>query len=131
MNKGKSVVIGTVFGLAAALYYILIFTLTSSFQTGFWVGFAFVTLAIIVCAVSVLISNSSKHEGKVTGLSLNVQSFMYLGLELILASVFMWWKGISFKACFIPQIVLLIIFLMLYIPSVYNYFNIEKHNNKL
>lgn len=130
MNKGKALTTGVVFGLGMAIYYILIFTLTKTFYPSFWVGFGFVTAAMIISLVSVILSNSSNQKGKVTGLSLNTQSFMYLVFELIVASALMW-INVGFTWSFVPQVVCFLLFLMLYIPSVYNLFNVKEHNNKM
>lgn len=130
MNKGKALTTGVVFGLGMAIYYILIFTLTKTFYPSFWVGFGFVTAAMIISLVSVILTNSSNQKGKVTGLSLNTQSFMYLVFELIVASALMW-INVGFTWSFVPQVVCFLLFLMLYIPSVYNLFNVKEHNNKM
>lgn len=130
MNKGKALVTGIVFGLGVAIYYILIFMLTKTFYPSFWVGFGFITGAIIISLISVILSNSSSHKEKVTGLSLNTQSFMYLVFELILGSILMW-INVGFTWSFVPQVICFLLFLMLYIPSVYNLFNVKEHNNKM
>lgn len=130
MNKGKALVTGVVFGLGTAIYYILIFMLTKTFYPSFWVGFGFITGAIIISLISVILSNSSSHKEKVTGLSLNTQSFMYLIFELILGSILMW-INVGFTWSFIPQVICFLLFLMLYVPSVYNLFNVKEHNNKM
>lgn len=130
MNKGKALITSIVFGLSLAIYYILIFTLTKTFFPSFWVGFGFITMAFIIALVSVIISNSSKHEGKVTGLSLNTQSFLYLILELIVGNALMW-INVGFTWSFVPQAICLLIFLMLFIPSIYNLINVKKHDNKM
>lgn len=130
MNKGKALVTGVVFGLGTAIYYILIFMLTKTFYPSFWVGFGFITGAIIISLISVILSNSSSHKEKVTGLSLNTQSFMYLIFELILGSILMW-INVGFTWSFIPQVICFLLFLMLYVPSVYNLFTVKEHNNKM
>lgn len=130
MNKGKALITSIVFGLSLAIYYVLIFTLTKTFFPSFWVGFGFITMAFIIALVSVIISNSSKHEGKVTGLSLNTQSFLYLVLELIVGNALMW-INVGFTWSFVPQVICLLIFLMLFIPSIYNLINVKKHDNKM
>lgn len=130
MNKGKALITSIVFGLGMAIYYILIFTLTKTFYPSFWVGFGFITGAMFITLISVVLSNASNQKGKVTGLSLNTQSFMYLIFELILGNALMW-INVGFTWSFIPQVVCFLIFLMLYIPSVYNLFNVKEHNNKM
>lgn len=130
MNKNKALITTTIFGLGAAIYYILIFTLTKTFYPSFWVGFGFITMAIVITLLSVILSNSSSQQGKVTGLSLNTQSFLYLIFELMLGNALMW-INVGFTWSFVPQVVCFLLFLMLYIPSVYNLFNVKEHNNKM
>lgn len=130
MNKNKALITGIVFGLGMLIYYILIFTLTKTFYPSFWVGFGFVTIAIVITTISVIIANSSAHQGKVTGLSLNTLSFMYLIFELVLSSNLMWFD-VGFTWSFVPQVICFLLFLMLYIPSLYNLFNVKKHDNKM
>jgi len=87
-------------------------------------------ICIVITTISVIIANSSANQGKVTGLSLNTLSFMYLIFELVLSSSLMWFD-VGFTWSFVPQVICFLLFLMLYIPSLYNLFNVKKHDNKM
>lgn len=128
MNNKKLLVKLSVFGIALAIYYLLIFMLTKTYYVSFWVGFGFITAAFLMTLISSIISGASKHAGKVTGLPLSVQSYMYLVVEFILGNCLMWFD-VGFKWSFIPQVILFLLALMLYIPSLVHYLSIEKHNN--
>ena len=124
--KKSGIIAGSVILILMAIYNTLLFCLCKNFTTNFWVGYAFIMGSMRIMLVSFIISMGN---GKVVGLSLTTLSLYYFVFELILGSCLMFFN-IPFIAVFLPQMIVFLIFLMIYVPAVLRYFTKEENKSK-
>lgn len=127
MKKGLTSISSIV--ILAAIYNILVFCLTKNFTKNFWTGYIFIMLAFAIMVVSFALSTASKRSHHVTGLPITMISLYYAVIELILGSCLMFFN-INWVAVFLPQIILFLIFMMVYVPAILRFFSLPKENEK-
>jgi len=124
--KKSGIIAGSVIFILMAIYNTLLFCLCKNFTTNFWVGYAFIMGSMLIMLVSFVISMGN---GKVVGLPLTTLSLYYFVFELILGSCLMFFN-IPFIAVFLPQMIIFLIFLMIYVPALLRYFTKEENKSK-
>ena len=120
----KSVVFISTISCLTILYNVLIFTLTKNFSQNFWVSYALVMLSILIMLASFIVTKL-KASDKVLGMPITTLSVYYFVIEIVLASSLMFFK-IHFLAVFLPQIIVLLVFLMIYIPALISILTLKK-----
>lgn len=124
--KRSGIIAGSIIFILMALYNTLIFCLTKNFTTSFWIGYIFIMLSMLIMLISFVIC---AYKEKLVGLPLNMLSLYYFVLELILGSCLMFFD-IPFIAAFLPQMIVFLIFLMIYVPAILRYFSKEENKSK-
>ena len=104
------------FAIVVVVYNIVLFLLTELFHTSFWVSYAFIMFAIFMCIISFFFVSNEKRKSQVVGMPVTVLSSLYLAVEFIMGTVFMFFD-VSFAAVFVPQFVLCAIYLLCFIPA--------------
>lgn len=128
----KGIIAGSSVFFIMAIYNVLVFCLVNNFTKNFWTGYIFIMLAFTILLVSTIISSVSKRSHIVTGLPIRMISIYYAVLELILGSLLMYFN-INFIAVFLPQMILFLIFAMVYVPAILKFFSLPieiTENNK-
>ncbi len=120
----KSVAFISTISCLTILYNVLIFTLTKNFSQNFWVSYALVMLSILIMLASFIVTKL-KASDKVLGMPITTLSVYYFVIEIVLASSLMFFK-IHFLAVFLPQIIVLLVFLMIYIPALISILTLKK-----
>jgi len=100
-----------------AIFNVLVFTLLSTFTKNFWCGYAFIMLSLILIPISVILRVSSKKGSEVSGFPIVTLSVYYFIIEAIMGSLLMYWS-ISFIAVLLPQLLLFLIFMPLYVTAI-------------
>ena len=124
--KKSGIIAGSVILILMAIYNTLLFCLCKNYTTNFWVGYAFIMGSMIIMLVSFAVS---MNKGKIIGLPLSTLSLYYFVFELILGSCLMFFN-ISFIGVFLPQMIVFLIFLMIYVPATLRYFTKDENENK-
>ncbi len=104
------------FAIVVVVYNIVLFLLAKLFHTSFWVSYAFIMFAIFMCIISFFFVSNEKRKSQVVGMPVTVLSSLYLAVEFIMGTVFMFFD-VSFAAVFVPQFVLCAIYLLCFIPA--------------
>lgn len=112
-----------------ATYCLVVFLVSKTFPQGFWVSFGFVTLAYLFMDFSLLYVSNDNNKKQVVGLPVSTMSVMYFSVELILGTVFMF-VNVSFLAYFLPQVILLSLFLLCYVPAILSDKNYKEQPKK-
>lgn len=137
MEKAKKIVMSSIIIVALmAIYNVLIFTLYTNLNNNFWAGYIFIMLSMIIMLISFIITNASNRSGNVVGMPLTVLSGYYFVLEVILGSLLMFFN-IPFVAVLLPQLVVFIIFIAIYVLAVFKFYSLpvneidQKHDKTL
>lgn len=125
----KIVITSTAIICLMAIYNILVFTLTKTFNTNFWVGYAFIMLSMIMLLICFNLTYASKNSHKVTGLPLTTLSVYYFLAMIILGSCLMYFN-INIIAVILPLSILSLIFMAVFVPAILNFVTNDKLESK-
>ena len=118
------------FAIVVVVYNIVLFLLAKLFHTSFWVSYAFIMFAIFMCIISFFFVSNEKRKSQVVGMPVTVLSSLYLAVEFIMGTVFMFFD-VSFAAVFVPQFVLCAIYLLCFIPAMMSTKNYKTAKEEL
>lgn len=122
MKNKKALVFSIVTLLMLGLYNLIIFLIKSEFPKNFWISYGFISFGFLLVVISSLIANNKINYQKTTGLPITVLSCMYCVLELFLGTIFICIPSARFTLVFLTQIIILVLTLAIYIPSVLTYY---------
>lgn len=118
----KGIIAGSSIFIFMAIYNVLVFCLVNNFSKNFWTGYIFIMLAFTIFLISTILSVASNRSHHVTGLPIGMISLYYAVLALFLGSLLMYFK-INWVAVFLPQMILFLIFAMIYVPAILKFFS--------
>ena len=126
MKNKKFIILLTSIIISLGIYNLILFLIKSSsgslYNASFWVSYGFITLAFILFFVSQFIVGSKENLDKVTGMPINVLSFMYLFVAFIMGTIFMFFPASSLIIVLIPHIIIFAIYLLIFIPALLTYY---------
>lgn len=128
MNR-KKLQLGLIFAILVVAYNIVLFLVTNNFYTSFWVSFAFIMVAYILTAIAFFFVADPKRKKQVVGMPVTVLTCLYLVAEFIMGTIFMFFN-VSFAAVFIPQFILLVLFLLCFVPAILSENNYKTEQQK-
>lgn len=118
MSKNKKLfMIGFVSLAIIGLYNLIIFLCFKEYSANFWISYGFITTFIVLTAISVIIFTIGKFAGKIVDISVPSLSALALMINLVMGTIFMFFPAINFNFVFLPQIILLVLLLISYVPA--------------
>ena len=127
MNKKKLTTL-LVFGILYVTYAVVLFLLNKNYQLSFWLSFGFITASVLFMLLSFTFASKDGRSQQVVGMPVNVLSSIYFGIEFVLGTILMIFPALSFAAVFVPQFVLLALYLVCFVPAILsdnNYKSVE------
>lgn len=123
-SKGRGAFIAFIITILLAGLYNLILYLTTSFtlpvcSDSFWISYGFFHGAILLTLFSYWISSIKSLNGKVAEIPIVTLAWIYLCIEFILSSIFYFFPSITFNAVFIPQVIVLVLIMITFIPALF------------
>ena len=113
----KKVQLGLMFAIVVVVYNIVLFLLARAFHTSFWTSYGFIMFSIVMCVISFFFVSNEKRKSQVVGMPVTVLSSLYLAIEFVMGTVFMFFD-VAFATVFVPQFVLCALYLLCFIPAI-------------
>ena len=108
------------------LYNLILFLVRNNNSNSFWLNYGFIMFGFVMFFVSLIIKNTKNNAPKVTGLPIGTLSFLYLAIVFIVGTIFMFFHAISFNVVLIVHCVLAALYLLVYVPAIFNYIGKEN-----
>ena len=101
-----------------ALYLVVIFLVKKGgFEAQFWVSLGFVMLAYLFLFFGLFFVSAKSRAGQVVGLPVDSLVWLYFFAQLFLGTIFLFFSW-AFVAYFLPQFVVAMLFMLVFIPAV-------------
>ena len=128
----KKVQLALVLSVLLVAYMTVMFLVIKSYTTQFWVNFGFVLFAFLMLATGLFFVSAESRQGQVVGFPVDSLVWFYFIAELVLGTIFMSFAGKNwpFLAYFLPQFILTILFLLVFIPAVMSPSNYKDEPKK-
>ncbi len=129
----KKVQLALVLAVLFGAYLTVVFLLKQNgYGKQFWVSFGFVVFAFLVLAIGLFFVSSKSKSGQVVGLPVDSLVWFYFAAEILLGTIFMFFDGHgwAFIAYFLPQFVLVVLFLLVFIPAIMSPSNYKDEPKK-
>ena len=125
----KKLSLGLTFGVILALYLVVIFLVVKNYTTQFWISLGFVMLAYLFLAVGMFFVSAKSRAGQVVGLPVDTLVWMYFFVQVFMGTIFLFFDW-AFIAYFLPQFVVAMLFLLVFIPAVLSPNNYKEEDSK-
>lgn len=112
MNKKVNLLLLVFLGV----FNIIVFSTTTEFTTAFWVSYFFIHFSYLMLIISCL-TLVKVNSRVVFGYPLIYLSYIYFIVTLIIGSIFMTLKNLSFNSAFVPQIIITGFYIFAYISN--------------
>ena len=113
----KKLSLGLTLGVILALYLVVIFLVVKNYTTQFWISLGFVMLAYLFLVVGMFFVSAKSRAGQVVGLPVDTLVWMYFFVQVFMGTIFLFFDW-AFIAYFLPQFVVAMLFLLVFIPAV-------------
>ena len=114
------------FLIIGGLYNLIVFLVRNNNEASFWISYGFIMFALVVYFAVRLISTTKANSGKTTGLSISVLAGLYLFVEFVMGTIFMFFPQASLVACLIPNAVITALMLLVLIPAMLTYYSTDN-----
>jgi len=121
-NGKRTLIIAFITLMLLGLYNAMLFVFCKHLNETFWISYAFFTFAVVMFVLSLWISSAGTFAGKIMEISIATLAYMHLALEFIISTIFIAFAcfSIPFAAVFFPQLFILVLMLIIYIPVLIN-----------
>lgn len=122
MSK-KQISLLSSFLIIGGLYNLIVFLVRTNNESSFWISYGFIMFGLVVYFVARFISTTKTNQPKTTGLSISVLTGLYLFVEFVMGTIFMFFPKASLIACLIPNAVITALMLLVLIPAMLTYYS--------
>lgn len=128
----KKLSLALTIGILFAAYLVVMFLIIKDYSRQFWFSILFESIAFVALAFGLFFASSKSRAGQIVGLPVDSLVWMYFFTELVLGTIFMFFNW-AFLAYFLPQFILCVLFLLVFVPAILspgNYKDEEPKENK-
>ena len=117
MNKDK-LILPLVMLVVFATYCTVLFLVNTCYDASFWLSFAFIVIAFLFVAGAFTFVSKPVRSRQVVGMPVTVLTCLYLAVEVVLGTLFMFIGNVPVVWSLIPQLLLFAVFVICFIPAI-------------
>lgn len=131
-KKKTGIMLGIIYLIAFGIFNMLVFFLVDEKNSVFWTSYAFMCIAFVVQIVSMLMAfGSMEVESAFFGIPLASLSVYYFFAAIFVGAVFMFFQVAPFKLAFALQIIILAVYVIVAIVSLFTRDAVQDINDDI
>lgn len=128
--KKKFITILSSFLIVMGLYNLIVFLVRQNDNISFWFSYGMIMLAFVLTMLTFIVSHYKNNHSRIVGLSTKTLCFYFLILELFMGTIFMFFPNMPAVAVIIPHVIILAVFLLVFIPGLLQYFDLDEKKDE-